>query len=74
MIGHYIKIAWRNLIRQKALALINILGLSIGLACFCLFLLYAVNEFGFDRFHANASRIYRVYNWWNYSDRQGMEP
>ncbi len=74
MIGHYIKIAWRNLTRQKALALINILGLSIGLACFSLFLLYAVNEFGFDRFHANASRIYRVYNWWNYSDRQGMEP
>ncbi len=74
MIRHYIKIAIRNLARQKALALINILGLSIGLACFSLFLLYTVNEFSFDRFHANASRIYRVYDWWAYSDREGSEP
>lgn len=74
MIRHYIKIAWRNLARQKGLAFINILGLSIGLACFSLFLLYTVNEFSFDRFHANASRIYRVYDWWAYSDREGSEP
>jgi len=74
MIRHYIKIAIRNLARQKALALINTLGLSIGLACFCLFLLYTVNEFSFDRFHANASRIYRVYDWWAYTDREGSEP
>src|SRR6185436_14414117 len=42
---------------------INILGLSVGLACFSLFLLYAVNEFSFDRFHSNAKNIYRVYRW-----------
>src|SRR6185436_9300124 len=42
---------------------INILGLSVGLACFSLFLLYAVNEFSFDRFHKNAKNIYRVYRW-----------
>lgn len=61
MLKHYIKIALRNLAKQKGLALINILGLSIGLACFMLFLLYAVNEFSFDRFHANNENIYRVY-------------
>ncbi len=63
MLIHYIKIAFRNLATQKVLAFINVVGLSIGLACFSLFLLYAVNEFGFDRFHKNADNIYRVYEW-----------
>src|SRR6185295_3074690 len=63
MIKHYFKIAIRNLGRQKVLSFINIMGLSIGLACFSLFLLYAVNEFNFDRFHKNADNIYRVYRW-----------
>lgn len=63
MIKHYYKIAIRSLARQKVLTFINISGLSIGLACFILFLLYAVNEFSFDRFHTNAKDIYRVYRW-----------
>ncbi len=74
MLKHYVKIAFRNLLRQKRLALINISGLSIGLACFALFSLYTVNEFSYDRFNTNASRIYRVYDWWSFSDRQGSEP
>src|SRR5437762_2941558 len=61
MIKHYFKIAVRNLVKQKALALINVLGLSVGLSCFILFLLFAVNEFSFDRFHKNKDNIYRVY-------------
>jgi putative ABC transport system permease protein len=63
MIKHYFKIAVRNLGRQKVLSFINIAGLSIGLACFSLFLLYSINEFNFDRFHKNANNIYRVYRW-----------
>ncbi|MFL5810658.1 MAG: ABC transporter permease [Flavisolibacter sp.] len=63
MIKSYFIIALRNVARQKGLAFINILGLSVGLACFSLFLLYAVNEFSFDRFHNNARNIYRVYRW-----------
>jgi putative ABC transport system permease protein len=63
MIKHYFNIAVRNLFRQKILAFINVFGLSAGLACFTLFLLYAVNEFTFDRFHKNAKDIYRVYEW-----------
>src|SRR5580700_2925002 len=63
MRNHYLKIALRNLSRQKVLSSINIIGLSIGLACFSLFLLYAVNEFSYDRFHKNAENIYRVYEW-----------
>ena len=61
MLKQYFKIAIRNLVKQKGLATINILGLSIGIACFSLFLLYAVNEFNFDRFHKNVDNIYRVY-------------
>ncbi|HEY6503048.1 MAG TPA: ABC transporter permease [Chitinophagaceae bacterium] len=63
MIKHYFKIALRNLGRQKVLSFINVIGLSLGLACFSLFLLYAVNEFSFDRFHKNADNIYRMYRW-----------
>lgn len=63
MLKHYFKIAMRSLGKQKVLTFINISGLTIGLACFILFLLYAVNEFNFDRFHANADNIYRVYRW-----------
>ena len=54
MIGNYLKIALRALARQKALAFINIAGLSIGLACFILFLQYAVNEFSYDRFRTTC--------------------
>jgi putative ABC transport system permease protein len=63
ILGHYIKISFRNLVKQKGLSFINIIGLSIGLACFILFLLYAVNEFSFDKFHKNAPDIYRAYVW-----------
>src|SRR5262245_61868438 len=63
MLKHYIKISLRNISRQKLLAFINILGLSIGIACFSLFLLYAVNEFSFDNFHLQKNNIYRVARW-----------
>src|SRR6187399_1170460 len=63
MISHYFKIAFRNLKKQKGLTLINIFGLSIGIACFSLFLLFAINEFNYDRFHKNSNSIYRVYRW-----------
>jgi putative ABC transport system permease protein len=73
MLKHYFKIAIRNLGRQKILSFINVSGLSIGLACFSLFLLYAVNEFSFDRFHSNANNIYRVYRWTDAMDNREAE-
>ncbi|HTB24740.1 MAG TPA: ABC transporter permease [Puia sp.] len=63
MILHYIKIALRNLSKQKVLTFINVFGLSVGIACFSLFLLYTVNEFSYDQFHKNGKNIYRVVNW-----------
>src|SRR4030095_12006364 len=65
--------ALRNLGRQKVLSFINISGLSIGLACFALFLLYSVNEFSFDRFNKNEDNIYRVYRWTEAMNGQNAE-
>ena len=63
MIKHYFKIAFRSIAKQKILSAINMAGLSIGIACFSLFLLFAVNEFSYDRFHKNATNIFQVYEW-----------
>jgi putative ABC transport system permease protein len=66
MLKNYIKIAFRNLLRYKVFSVINILGLAIGLACCMLISLYVKDELGYDKFHANADRIYRVTrNWVN---------
>jgi putative ABC transport system permease protein len=60
MFRHHFRIAIRHLARQKVLSVINISGLSLGLACFSLILLFAVNEFSYDNWHQKAARIYRV--------------
>jgi putative ABC transport system permease protein len=73
MIKHHLKIALRSLRRQKVLSFINVLGLSLGLACFILFLLYSVNEFSYDRFHKQADNIYRVYRWTEAMNGQDAE-
>lgn len=60
MLKNYLKIAWRNLLRHKTFSVINIGGLSIGLAACWLIMLYVNNELQYDRYHANADRIYRI--------------
>lgn len=60
MIKNYLKIAFRNLLRHKAYSLLNISGLAIGMACSILILLWVQNELSYDRFHANAHRLYRI--------------
>ena len=62
MIKNYLKIAWRNLIRNKSFSLLNIFGLSIGLAVTALILLWVNYEMGFNQFHEKKDRIYEVYN------------
>lgn len=63
MIFNSIKIALRNLLKQKSISFINIFGLSVGIACFSLILLYAVNEFNYDVFHKDIANLYQVYLW-----------
>lgn len=60
MLKNYFKIAFRNIIRHKAYAAINISGLAIGMASCILILLWVQNELSFDRFHANANELYRI--------------
>ena len=60
MIKNYLKIAFRNIIRHKAFTAINISGLAIGMACSIFILLWVQNELGYDRFHKNATEIYRI--------------
>ncbi|PWT78781.1 MAG: cell division protein FtsX [Bacteroidetes bacterium] len=60
MFTNYLKIAWRNLTRNKVFSIINITGLAIGLSCFLLIALYVLDELSFDRWTANVDRIYRI--------------
>jgi len=60
MFKNYIKIAWRNLIRDKVYATINITGLAIGIAVCMLIALYVGHEYSYDTFHDKADRIYQV--------------
>ncbi len=60
MLKNYFVAAIRNLYKNKGFTVINILGLSIGLASFVLISLYVYHEVSFDRYHANAGRIFRI--------------
>jgi putative ABC transport system permease protein len=60
MLKNYLKIALRNLRRQKGYSFINIGGLAVGMTCVLLILLWVQDELSFDRFHANAKTLYRV--------------
>lgn len=71
MFQSYYKIAWRNLLQHKAYSLINVFGLTVGIAVFIITSLYIYNEFTFDTFHKDADRIYRIVN--NRSNSQGDE-
>lgn len=61
MIRNYFKTAWRYLVRYKTYSAINILGLAVGITCCILIMLFVRTEFSYDRFHAKADRIYRVW-------------
>ena len=60
MLTNYIKIAWRNLLRNRILSTINIVGLSAGLTAVMFILLFVQDEVSYDRFHAQAGQLYRV--------------
>jgi putative ABC transport system permease protein len=60
MLSNYLKIALRNIKRNKAYSIINIAGLSVGITCSLLILLFIRFETSYDRYHPNADHIYRV--------------
>lgn len=66
MLKSYLKIALRNIRKHKGYSLINIAGLSIGMACCILILLWVQHEISYNRFHRNADNIYRIYTDFHY--------
>lgn len=60
MLIHFLTTAWRNVIRQRAFAIINIIGLSIGLTCCLVLVIYSRYETSFDHFHPFAANTFRV--------------
>ncbi|UCE07810.1 MAG: ABC transporter permease [bacterium] len=60
MLINYLKIALRNLIRQKMYSFINIFGLAVGLACSILILAWVKTELNYDKFHKHFDEIYRL--------------
>jgi putative ABC transport system permease protein len=60
MIKSYFKIGWRNLVRNKSYAVINISGLGIGMCCGILIFSLLMHHLSFDNFHPDSERLYRV--------------
>src|SRR6187399_3148319 len=60
MFQNYLKIAWRNLMKNKIFSFINILGLTIGITVCMMIFLFIMHETSVDKFHQKGARIYRV--------------
>ena len=69
MIKNFIKITLRNIVKQKGYSFINITGLAVGMACCLLITLWVLDELSYDRFHENATTLYRVEENQHYSGR-----
>src|SRR5215471_4573548 len=60
MLQNYLKIAWRNLVKNKSFTIINILGLSLGISVCLIIMLFVQDELSYDRFNKKSDRIYRL--------------
>ena len=60
MLRHTLLLIYRNTLRFKSTFLINLIGLSSGLACTLLIYLWAADELSFDRYHANNERLFQA--------------
>jgi len=69
MFKNYLKIALRTAMKQKGYSFINVAGLSLGMACTILVLLWVRDELSYDRFHEHADTLYRVEEDQHYSGR-----
>ena len=60
MILHYLRAAWRGIRRNPFYSLVNIGGLALGMAVSMTIMLYVLHEHSYDRWQANARRIFKV--------------
>ncbi|NQU88628.1 MAG: ABC transporter permease [Mariniphaga sp.] len=63
-------IGWRNIRKNGTFSVINITGLSLGIAVVALILFWVVDELSFDKFHKNLDNIYTVYEHQQFSEGQ----
>jgi putative ABC transport system permease protein len=68
MFRNYFKIAFRNIQKSKAISLINIVGLSLGIACCILILLWAKDELATDKYHAKLDSLYTIHTIQHYGN------
>jgi putative ABC transport system permease protein len=71
MFKNYLTVAVRNILRHKVYSIINIAGLSVGMACTILILLWVQYELSFDHYHEKADRIYRLATDMDFGKAQG---
>lgn len=71
MIRNFLKIAWRNLLKNKVYSVINILGLAAGMAVALLIAFWIWDEVTFDRYHANHKQLAQVMT--TYTDNDGKK-
>lgn len=60
MFKSYLKIAWRNVVKNRLHSIVNITGLAVGLASFIVILVYVNYELSYDKWDAQLSRVYKV--------------
>ena len=72
MLLNFFKIAIRHIRKEKFYAIINISGLSLGIAFAFLILVYAYDEFQYDKFHHNADSVYRINTYWGDNPNQDI--
>ncbi|MGZ5133751.1 MAG: ABC transporter permease [Flavitalea sp.] len=60
MLKNYLKVAWRNVMKNKTFSFINVFGLSIGLTCCLLIAIYLHNELSYDSYHKNITQLYQL--------------
>ena len=60
MLGNYLLVALRNIVRHKLYSFINICGLAVGLACVILIALFIRDETSFDKWVPDSANLYRV--------------
>jgi len=74
MLKNLLKVAIRNIGKDRIYSLLNILGLTLGITCSLFLLLYLLNELSYDRFHTEKNRIYRVVTHFTETDNQFTWP
>src|SRR5882757_1985153 len=68
MLKNYLLIAFRNFRKNAIFSFINILGLTLGIACSVALFMIVRNELSFDSFHAHPERTYRVVSEFRYPE------